>query len=208
MAKKEKPEGDARTDQKAGRSKKPLLILVALLALCLAAAVVWYLGHGGHSQNARAEQSKTNDEQKPAALQPKFAALEQFTVNLQREQNEQLLQTTISLKYFDPALEERIKANMPAIRNAVLLLLSGKHASELMTVDGKKQLAGEIRNGINAVLGIRSTASGAMAEVAPAAASGVAQAAPVAPGGTDEAQDAGEAPQGIAEVLYSNFIIQ
>jgi flagellar FliL protein len=39
---------------------------------------------------------------------------------------------------------ELFKANMAKVRSRVLLLLSGKKASEISTVDGKRQLASEI----------------------------------------------------------------
>jgi len=43
-----------------------------------------------------------------------------------------------------PEQAELIKNNMAKVRSRVLLLLSGKKASEINTVEGKQQLAGEI----------------------------------------------------------------
>jgi flagellar FliL protein len=47
---------------------------------------------------------------------------------------------------------EQIKAYTPKIRNNVMLLLSTKKASELLTKEGKEKLAGEIRDQMNQVL--------------------------------------------------------
>jgi flagellar FliL protein len=49
-----------------------------------------------------------------------------------------------------PEQVELIKANMAKVRSRVLLLLSGKKASEISTVEGKQQLAGEILAAVNA----------------------------------------------------------
>uniref|UniRef100_UPI002549CC2F flagellar basal body-associated FliL family protein n=1 Tax=Klebsiella pneumoniae TaxID=573 RepID=UPI002549CC2F len=45
----------------------------------------------------------------------------------------------------DPKVAEEMKAYMPAIRNAVLLILSHKSSTQLLTAEGKQELAEEIR---------------------------------------------------------------
>src|SRR5471030_2274517 len=57
---------------------------------------------------------------------------------------EQYLQLAFTLEV--PSLEdvENIKNNNAKVRSRLLLLLSGKHAADINTPDGKKQLAAEI----------------------------------------------------------------
>lgn len=201
------------------KGKKPLLIAIVVLVLVIAGSTGWYVtkGNGSHDDTAK----KT-----PAVKleQPKFIPLDAFTVNLQREEGDQFLQVGITLKISDPTLEEKIKFGMPEIRSRLLLLLSGKRASELMPVNGKKKLAGEIVAEINGVLGLRSApAQPAAAKPAapksdgPNAASGVGGAHPDAASAPaeDTAQDDAPAEPseaaeevGILDVLFTSFIIQ
>jgi flagellar protein FliL len=75
---------------------------------------------------------------------PTFLNLDAFTVNLQQEIGEQYLQVTLTVKTSDDGASEAMKLHMPEIRNRLLLLLSSKKPSELLTVPGKVQLAEEI----------------------------------------------------------------
>jgi flagellar basal body-associated protein FliL len=115
-------------------------------------------------------------------VEAKFINLEPFVVELQRDQGAQTLQIAIALKIFDPALEEQISANLPIIRSRLLSLLSDKHASELVTMEGKMNLAKEINTEANSVLGITSTKN------------------------TAPAFDTQK--QGIVEVLFTSFLIR
>ena len=76
-------------------------------------------------------------------------AVDSFTVNLQPEHGDQYLQVAFTLQVEGPEQVELIKANMAKVRSRVLLLLSGKKASEISTVEGKQQLAGEILAAVN-----------------------------------------------------------
>ena len=75
---------------------------------------------------------------------PVFHNLDQFTVNLQPENGDQYLQVALVIKVKDAATAEAIKLQTPDIRNRILLLLSGKRASEISTVAGKEKLSEEI----------------------------------------------------------------
>jgi flagellar FliL protein len=209
MAKSEKQVPQEETAAKP-KGKKVLLIIVGLLVLAAAAAAGWYF-MGSHSE-------PKNDKAKETVLldQPKFVALEPFTVNLQREEGDQFLQVGISLKIFDPTLEEKIKAQMPEIRSRLLLLLSSKHASELTPVEGKKKLADEIITAVDGVLGIQRPVRKVIklaAASAVAAASDVAEASTVAAPETEapaaaQPTDENAAKEGIVDVLFTSFIIQ
>ena len=74
-----------------------------------------------------------------------FVPLERFVVNLQPEEDgDAYLQVDLTLQLPDVEQEDQIKQNMPQVRSRVLLLLSGKHKSEISTVEGKRHLANEI----------------------------------------------------------------
>ncbi|MGE5650156.1 flagellar basal body-associated protein FliL [Noviherbaspirillum sp. UKPF54] len=121
--------------------KKKLIIIAAAAVLLLAGAGggAWFF-LGSKAQHA---DKPAKEQHKPAAA-PVFMALETFTVNLQGEDMQQFLQVNMTLQVADEATVEHLKTNMPQVRNRLLLLLSSKKATEILTVEGKKKLSTEI----------------------------------------------------------------
>jgi flagellar FliL protein len=107
----------------------------------------------GSSAEAAAEPAKKehtgSKKKKKDEAPPEYVAVDSFTVNLQPEHGDQYLQVAFTLQVEGPEQVELIKANMAKVRSRVLLLLSGKKASEISTVEGKQQLAGEILAAVN-----------------------------------------------------------
>ncbi len=201
---------DANEGAAKPKGKKLLLIAVGVLALAIAGGAGWYFtkGSGGHA-DATAKKASA-----PKLEQPKFIPLEAFTVNLQREEGDQFLQVGITLKIDDPTLEEKIKLAMPEIRSRLLLLLSGKRASELTPVSGKKKLAQEVIQEVNGALGLRKPPAQPVKTVAHRAEDvGHAEAAsaPVEDAAAEETPvepPEDEAVTGVLDVLFTSFIIQ
>ena len=157
MAKEKKPDAPAKAQEapaapKKKRSKWLLIAPALVVVLAAAGAGAWYwlrpAPAGDHAATA-----KEPPKPKPADTKPPiFVALEAFTVNLQPEAGDHLLQTTFSLKVADTAIEQALKQQMPDIRSRLLLLLSSKRPSELSSIAGKQQLAGQIASEVNHVL--------------------------------------------------------
>jgi flagellar FliL protein len=118
-------------------SKKKLLVVIiaAVLVVGLGGGGAWYFTQskpaGAAHKAAKAEP-------------PEYVPIESFTVNLQPENGEQFLQIQFTLQVPNQKDGEVIKANMAKVRSRVLLLLSGKKASEIISVEGKRVLASEI----------------------------------------------------------------
>lgn len=129
---------DAGQTRKSGKLLFLILGVVLLLAVAGGGAAWFFLGQAQESQQA--------DAPKPAPGKPPvFMTLDTFTVNLQSDEGvQQFLQVNLSLQVGSQATVDTIKLHMPQVRNRVLLLLSSKRASEILTVDGKKKLATEI----------------------------------------------------------------
>jgi flagellar FliL protein len=149
---------DAAPPRKSG---KVLIIVGALLFVILAigAAGAFFLlkGHG----NEDAEEEEVVEPVKPRKkavkdAQPVYVTLEVFTVNLIPEAMEQFVQVTLSVEVSENSVVDQIKAYTPKIRNGVVLLLSGKKATELLTREGKERLAVEIRDQMNLILDPRA----------------------------------------------------
>jgi flagellar FliL protein len=130
-----------------GKNKLFMMLGAAVLVLGLGGGAGWYFLHGGADAEA-AEPAKKDQggskKKKKDEHPPEYLAIESFTVNLQPENGDQYLRVAFTLQVDGPEQVELIKANMAKVRSRVLLLLSGKKASEINTVEGKQQLAGEI----------------------------------------------------------------
>jgi flagellar FliL protein len=134
------PEGAQPTPkaQKAKKKGRGKLFWIGMLLFAIAA--------GGTSWVVIGQSSTAAPEAAPQKVEkaPTFLNLDAFTVNLQQEIGEQYLQVTLSVKVSDDGASDAMKLHMPEIRNRLLLLLSSKKPSELLTVPGKVQLAEEI----------------------------------------------------------------
>ena len=143
------PKADAAAaPASGGKNKLFILIGAAVLVLGLGGGAGWYFMHGSDDAGASSakkehgasKEKKKKDKEAP----PEYLAIEPFTVNLQPENGDQYLQVAFTLQVDGAEQAEIIKNNMAKVRSRVLLLLSGKKASEINTVQGKQQLAGEI----------------------------------------------------------------
>ena len=116
------------------KSKKLLLLSVVVLMLGAAGGGTWFWLH------QQAAEPQTADKKPPV-----FVTLEPFTVNLLQEAaGDHYLQVGIVYQVDGAKTVDAMKAYMPVIRNRILLLLSGKHPSELSQVDGKQKLVSEL----------------------------------------------------------------
>ena len=159
MAKDAKPEAEAA--QAAPKKSKKLLIIIAaalVLVLAIGGAAAFFLFKDNHSAEEGDEEevvtekahAKKKDGKEAAA--PVYVALDAFTVNLAPENGEQFLQLIVSVEVADLQVGDKLKTYTPKLRNNVMLLLSSKKASELLTKEGKETLASEIRDLINEIL--------------------------------------------------------
>ncbi len=176
--------------------KKKLILIAAVVAVLLAggggaaffmmkkrAAAAAAAEEAGDSASDKAEDKAVKADLKHA---PTFVPLDPFTVNLADREAERYAQIGMTLELANAKGGDLLKAYMPAIRNNILLVLSGKTAGQLMEHAGKVQLAGEVRAAALKPLGYT-----VKADAVP---------------GTPSAAADDEPP--IRAVHFSNFIIQ
>ena len=137
---------DAKADAAPAGGKKKLLIIIIAGVLVLlggGGGAAWFFMHGKSGEEAPA---KPKHKEASKAGPPVFVPIEPFTVNLQPGEGgtDQYLQLSFTLQVSGLEEVEVIKNNMPKVRSRMLLLLSGKHANEINTPEGKKQLSDEI----------------------------------------------------------------
>jgi flagellar protein FliL len=140
------PKADAPAPA-AGSKKKLMIMLVAgLLVLGGGAGAGWFFLHGSGDAEAHADDASPKKKKKEKSdVKAEYVPVDAFTVNLQPENGDQYLQVQFTLQVEGPEQSLLVKDNMAKVRSRVLLLLSGKKASEINTVAGKQQLASEIK---------------------------------------------------------------
>lgn len=140
------PKADAAPAIPAGSKKKLIVVAVAaVLLLGGGGGAAWYFMQGDAAAGQNSPEESGKKKKKESGVKPEYVPVESFTVNLQPENGEQYLQVQFTLQVDGTEQATLIKDNMAIVRNRVLLLLSGKKASEISTVQGKQQLAAEIQ---------------------------------------------------------------
>jgi flagellar FliL protein len=156
MAKDVKP-AEEGVEAPPKKSKKLLIIIVAaVLILAIAGAGAFFLLKGGDhpedDEEAATETTKPKKKKGEAAAPPVFVNLETFTVNLIPETGDQYLQVILALELEDATVDADLKTQMPKVRNNIMLLLSSKKASELLSKEGKESLAEALKEEINSII--------------------------------------------------------
>ena len=122
--------------KKSGKKKLIIMVAAGLLIAGGAGGGGWYFSQRGHG----AEGKQAHVEEKKPAKKALFTPLDPFTVNLQDGRGERFAQIGVTLQTDDPMVEAEIKERLPAVRNAILLLISSRRAEELLTDEGKGRL--------------------------------------------------------------------
>ncbi len=136
-----KMKADPKGDAPAASKKKLLVMIIAGVLILGAAGGTAYV----MTRPSKDKGDEAHPKKKEASAEPAFVKIDSFTVNLQPENGaEQYLQIEFQLQVGDLLEVDVFKKNMPKARSRLLLLLSGKRASEINTVEGKRALATEI----------------------------------------------------------------
>lgn len=142
-----------------GKKKLIIIIVAALLVLVLGGGAAAFFMMKSHADaEASAEEGEDGEQAEPAKKAkkaeakkeehhgpPTFVPLDPFVVNLADKDVERYAQVGINLQVDDPKVAEEMKGYMPAIRNAVLMILAHKSAEDILSNEGKQKLAEEIR---------------------------------------------------------------
>jgi len=200
------------------RGKKKLLIIVAAaLALVLAAGGgVWVLKkQAAHAAALAAGDDEAADpEAAQAAAKPEgkgipvYLPLDPFIVNLADKDVDRYAQIGITLELESPVFADRVKAYMPAVRNAILLILAQKSSKDLLGRSGKEELAEEIMRESVRPMGIEILAPEPVGGIA--AATNGAEKTPQdeAPIRTPKKAKKAAVRNPVQHVHFSSFIIQ
>lgn len=82
-----------------------------------------------------------------------------FVVNFEHNGSIRYLQLSLQIMAYEEAVLEKVSANMPAVRNKLILLLSGQEFDSLNTLEGKENLRKSVLDAINEVLHLSGDSS-------------------------------------------------
>lgn len=145
---------EEKTEAPASKGKGLKIALVAMamvLVAGIAGGAAWYFASSGAAAATATADASSKKSRRPGEARI-FVPMDQFVVNLSDANLDRYAQVAVVLEVSDSPVETRLKASMPAVRNAILLLLSSRSASELLTLEGKERLAIDIALAARAVL--------------------------------------------------------
>jgi flagellar FliL protein len=154
----------AEAPKKTPRKLFLIIILLLVVILFLGGAGAFFLMKR-HNADLEEEEEVVTEPVRRKEAAPVYVSMDAFTVNLTPDPVDQYVQLVLSVEVDGLQIGERIKAYTPKIRNNVMLLLSSKKASELLTKEGKEKLASEIRDQMNQVIAPNSRGDGPIREV-------------------------------------------
>jgi len=141
----------------APKGKKKLIIIIAAVVLVLVlggGGALWYMAKQKAAALAAEEEAGGEGEvttHAPTAAAhgdaksaPVYLPMDNMVVNLADPGGERVAQVGITLVVADAHASDSVKAYMPTIRSAVLMLLSRKTSEELLSPEGKQKLIEEI----------------------------------------------------------------
>ena len=226
------PTVDAGAVAPAKKGKKKLIVIAAVALVVLlggAAATVVVLKKktaAAQGVDDAAAQSDHAGAKFDATHPPIFLPLEPFVVNLADRDADRYAQIGITMELADAKFADEMKAYMPAIRNAILMILAHKDSHELLERAGKERLARQIQSEAARTMGLDVAAAddivAATGSAKPASGhdAGAAR-VKAAPAEDASAEDDEPAPKAsptapakarvknpIRHVHFSNFIVQ
>ena len=148
----------AKADEivKGGINKKLMLIVFLGLLVVGGGGAFLYLNMGGDNHDKKKtdqheEQATAEAEHDPEEVGP-VIDLDPFVLNLADRDQLRYLKVSIKLQLDRPEELTDYKDKLPAIRDALLVLLTSKESRGLRTVDGKMLVRDEIGGRINAIM--------------------------------------------------------
>ena len=209
------------------RGNKKLMIYGAaglVLAIAIAGgAIVYIKQRAAHAAAAAGDDDGVaGDHAAAPKVDPKnapvYLPLDPFVVNLADKEADRYAQIGVTFELSQGSSAEELKAYMPSIRNAVLLILANKTSRDLIDRAGKEQLAQEILREAVRPMGIEIAAPEPIDKAASSAdisgAHSAAASASASASASVESSKAKPKPKRMAQknpihlVHFSSFIIQ
>jgi len=136
-------------------SKKVIIIIIAAVFIFMGAIgggffMLWskMSQMNAASSEVAAQNEDEAAEEEDGTIGPMYS-LDSFVVNLAEGGSNRYLRVTMELELDNENLKTEIEQRLPQVRNAMLMILPSKMASEINTIEGKTALRDQIMDEIN-----------------------------------------------------------
>ncbi len=170
-------EGTTNGEGEGGSQAKPkkklplveILIFVFVALNLVSSGMQWYLLKGmwarildvestleAQQEEEEASRKQAQEEVLGKELEPKnigvLYPLDAFLVNINSDQGPKFLQVQLELELSSPSLEDEVSRKKPAIRDAIILLLSSRTFRELRDKEGLERLRQDLIKTVDSLL--------------------------------------------------------
>ena len=136
---------------KAGSGKKMMILgLLGVLLLGGGGGAAWFFMGGDKKEEGK--HAKDTHEEAHLEEPGPVMELDPFLLNLADRDEQRFLKVSIKLELDRPEEKTDFPNKVPAIRDALLVLLSSKESQLLRTVNGKRRIREEIMARVNGVM--------------------------------------------------------
>lgn len=147
----EASETEGSEAKKGGKGKLIIFILVGLILVAgSVGGTLFFLGFFDPPPPTEEELAAEEAEARPAAMY--FPVKPPFVVNFQSRGRQRFLQTDVTIMTRDPEIFAAIQANLPLIKNRLVMILGGGVYQELQTHEGKELMRQQALEGIQTVM--------------------------------------------------------
>jgi len=134
-----------------GMNKMLIIIIAVVVLLAGGGGAAYFFLAGGDDESvvaettAEAPEEAAEEEEREAIYLPLDPA---FVVNFEHNGSIRYLQLSLQVMSYEQAVIDKVEANMPAVRNTLILLFSGQNFDELSTLQGKEALRLKVKDAI------------------------------------------------------------
>lgn len=155
--KKSEEEKEGQEGQEKAKAKKGLpvnIIIIAILALCLAGGglFVWKSGIISKFTDKDAAKTETEETEEASGEIGDIYEMETFIVNLSGDSGNHYLKVKISLELSNSNVSAEIEKRLAQFRDSILTLLSSKTMQDVKSLEGKAQIRAEVMTILNQYL--------------------------------------------------------
>jgi len=159
MAEESETQGDAGEPEGKSGMKKIIIIVIVLLVLG-GGAGVFFMNKGDSSQpgiDTTGTEIEQLIETEELDEDPIYLALSPaFVVNFESNGRMRYLQLGLQIMAYEQEVVDKVSANMPAVRNSLIMLFSEQDYEVLSSAEGKEKLRGEVLNSIHQVVRLKN----------------------------------------------------
>ncbi len=158
MAEEKENQEEQKEEKSSGGSNKLLLVVIIvllLLLLIIGGLVAYFLLSGNDNPEDQPQEPKKIEKKHKVKEMTEIGPiypLDQFIVNLVSNGASRYLKCKIDLELDSPELQQEVDKKLPAIRDAIIQILSSKTVEEIQTAKGKEKLKEEIKRKLNEML--------------------------------------------------------